>query len=191
MRPTEELKQEHRVIERMLRTLIVASKRVQNGGEVDPQVFHKSVDFIRNFADKCHHGKEESNLFPAIEKQGFPREGGPIGMMLVEHDEGRAHVRELASALQKLELGDASPAVKTAISRHALGYARLLAQHIEKEDKILYDIADHAIPPAEQVKLITIFADVEEQTIGRAKHAEYARLAEKLETALEAQGVRL
>jgi hemerythrin-like domain-containing protein len=47
----------------------------------------ESVNFLRHFADECHHFKEEKLLFPLMEEDGIPREGEPIGMMLVEHEE--------------------------------------------------------------------------------------------------------
>ncbi|MDA8189522.1 MAG: hemerythrin domain-containing protein, partial [Dehalococcoidales bacterium] len=115
MSATAALKQEHRVIEKMLKVLFAATQRLQAGEDVDPEILRKAVDFIRNFADRCHHGKEEDNLFPAMESRGVPKFGGPIGIMLVEHDEGRRHVRELAAALDKYEAGDRSPAVKSSI----------------------------------------------------------------------------
>ncbi len=190
MRPTEVLKQEHRIIERVCRVLFTASKQMQKGEEVDPQIFAKAIDFIRNFADKSHHGKEEDNLFPAIERQGFPREGGPVGMMLIEHDEGRAHVRGLAEALEKYEKGDRSPQTKVTITGHAIGYAQLLTDHIQKEDNILYDIADHVIPPAEQAELVKKFEEVQERALGPEKYEEYLRLVEELERAVQRQGAR-
>ncbi len=185
MRPTDVLKNEHRIIERMLRILFTASKKMQKGEEVDPQIFLKAVDFVRNFADKCHHGKEEDNLFPAIEKQGFPREGGPIGMMLIEHEEGRAHIRDLETAVKKYEQGDRSPQTKANITGHAIGYAQLLTDHIQKEDTILYDIADHVIPPAEQDRLIKVFDEVEERLMGNGRHEAYLQLVDELEKAVQ------
>ncbi len=185
MRATDALKEDHDVIERLCRVLFAASQRLQKGEDVDPQIFRKGVDFIRNFADKCHHSKEEDNLFPAMEKQGVPKEGGPIGMMLIEHDEGREHVRELSSALDKYESGDKSAAVKNAIVGHAIGYARLLTQHIDKENNILYAIADDVLSSAEQNALFDRFEKIEEETIGRAKHAEYVQLVGELEKAVQ------
>lgn len=190
MRPTEQLKQDHRVIERLLRVLFAASKQMQKGEEVDPQIFRKAIDFVRNFADKCHHGKEEDNLFPAIERQGFPREGGPIGMMLIEHEEGRAHIRALEGALNKYEAGDRSPQTKIDITGHAIGYAQLLTDHIQKEDNILYDIADHVIPDAEQKELVERFEHVEEELLGHGKHEYYIKLVDELERAVQRQGAR-
>ena len=81
----EVLKHEHRIIERVL---AVMERLAEKPGIGSKEVWEKAIDFIRNFADKCHHLKEEQILFPALEEHGIPREGGPVGMMLLEHEAG-------------------------------------------------------------------------------------------------------
>ena len=81
---------EHRVIERVIAVLRQATDALEAGKPVPPQVFNNAIDFIRNFADTCHHAKEEGVLFASMEARGFPRQGGPIQVMLLEHEEGRA-----------------------------------------------------------------------------------------------------
>jgi hemerythrin-like domain-containing protein len=105
MKPTEELKEEHKVILRMLKILDKAAQNLEEGKEVHAKVFKKAVDFIRNFANRCHHSKEEDTLFPMMEKYGIPREGGPLGVMLYEHTLGRNFVKGLAEAAEKYEKG--------------------------------------------------------------------------------------
>jgi hemerythrin-like domain-containing protein len=90
---TEALKNDHRVIEKVLHVLEAASKKIDQGGEVPIDVLKKAADFIRNFADSYHHGKEENLLFKSMEEKGFRRECCTIGVMLMEHDEGRLYVR--------------------------------------------------------------------------------------------------
>jgi len=180
--PTENLKEEHRVIERMLRILNTACERLENGEEVSPEIFKKAIGFIRTFADRCHHDKEEDNLFPAIERHGFSRQGGPTGIMMREHDQGRAHVRALAEAVEKYERGDKS--AKQAMIENARGYAMLLAQHIPKEDEILYPMADKVLGPNEQKELLEKFEEIERERIGEGKHHEYLRLVTSLEKEL-------
>jgi hypothetical protein len=63
--------------------------------------------FFRNFADRCHHSKEEDELFPKMVEHGIPKEGGPIGVMLMEHDQGRAFVRGMSEAAEQQQLYDA------------------------------------------------------------------------------------
>jgi hemerythrin-like domain-containing protein len=179
MLATDELKQEHRVIERMLTVIETAADKQRTGGDLPRDFFPRIVDFVRNFADRCHHGKEEENLFVAMEGHGIPGQDGPIGVMLVEHDRGRAYIREVDLASKLIASGDAS-AMKTAV-RNAVGYSGLLRDHIYKEDNILYQMADQVLTPAEQEALLKKFEEVEMERIGPGKHAEYVKLVEDLE----------
>jgi len=179
---TEDLREEHRVIERMLRVLNVACDRLEMGEEVSPDLFRRSIDFIRTFADSCHHGKEEDALFPVVEKRGIPRQGGPIGVMLMEHDQGRKFVRAFAQAVEKYGKGDKS--AKQAIIENARGYARLLSQHIPKEDNILYPLADKVLGSSEQKELWEKFERIEKERIGEGKHQEYLHLVMEIEKEL-------
>lgn len=181
--PTEALKEEHRVIERMLRILDAASQKVERDEKVPTEVFKKAVDFTRTFSDRCHHGKEEDTLFPAIERRGIPRHGGPVGVMLMEHDQGRNYVKGLAEAVERYERGDEK--AKAAIVQNARGYTQLLAQHIPKEDNILYPLADQVLEPSDNEKLLERFEEIEKERIGEGKHHEYIHLVEELEKQLK------
>jgi len=181
--PTSILKEEHRVIERMLTILNVACEKLERGEEVSLDVFKKAIDFIRVFADSCHHGKEEETLFPIVEQRGLPREGGPTGVMRMEHERGRNFVKALAEAVERYEQGDED--AKAAIIENARGYTQLLAQHIPKEDDILYPLADKVLSHQDQKELLERFEKIERERIGEGKHVEYIRLVEKLEQQLK------
>lgn len=84
MKPTDILKEEHVLILEMLRVIEAMCAKMDKGERPDIASLEKMIDFIRNFADKCHHAKEEKLLFPALEKAGIAREGGPVGVMLHE-----------------------------------------------------------------------------------------------------------
>lgn len=186
MDPILALKDEHRVIERMLKILEAIAQRLEGGQEVSSQVLERCLDFIRSFADSCHHGKEEDLLFPALEAHGIPKGGGPIGVMLVEHNEGRKFVAALADALQMYE---SSPEqARGGLVENARGYARLLAQHIPKEDNILYPMAEQALSEAEKGRLLASFEEVERDRIG-GKHHQYLELVSELEKEMKISGV--
>ena len=179
---TEALKNDHRIIEKMLNVLEVVSNKIEQGEEVPVDILKKATDFIRNFADSYHHGKEEDLLFKTMEEKGFPREGGPIGMMLIEHDEGRDYVRALAEGIEKYASGDTS--AKKTIVENARNYAGLLAPHIQKEDNILYMMADNIIPEPLQRELLTRFDRVEKEKLGEGRRQYYINLADELEKAI-------
>jgi hemerythrin-like domain-containing protein len=173
------LMDEHRVIERVLLALQVAAQRVAQAEELRPAFFLNAALFIKNFADGCHHRKEEGVLFVAMNEAGMPMQGGPIGVMLAEHEQGRAYTREMKDAAGKWEKGDLS--ARGAVVQNALGYVALLRQHIHKEDTILFPMAARVIPPEEQEKVSQDFERIEKEETGEGVHEKYLALAETLE----------
>jgi hemerythrin-like domain-containing protein len=174
--PTQILSDEHRVIERVLTALERLIKRPVAGALGDWQ---KAVDFFRTFADQCHHFKEEKVLFPAMEEHGIPSEGGPIGMMLMEHEEGRSYVRAMSAAITLVESKD--EAAIGSLLRSAEAYIRLLREHIQKEDEILFPMADGVIPADEQRQLLNSFETHEAEAMGANVHEKYLKIAQELE----------
>jgi hemerythrin-like domain-containing protein len=135
------------------------------------------VDFLRRFADGCHHAKEEKHLFPALEQAGIPRENGPIGMMLSEHDLGRKYIAAIAEACERCVRGeDAS----RALASNARAYARLLRDHINKENRVLFPMAERFLPGEVQERLSGAFVHLEEAEIGRGVHERYHAMLHEL-----------
>ncbi|MBI2042449.1 MAG: hemerythrin domain-containing protein [Candidatus Nealsonbacteria bacterium] len=118
----EELKADHEIILAELVKL-----------EADPAGYAKEfLKFTANFAEPHHH-KEEEVLFPALERKGIPNQGGPIGVMLMEHETKRGYVKELAAG--KIEA--------------AANIISLLREHIAKENDILYPLAQQVLSEEE------------------------------------------
>ena len=100
-------------------------------------------------------------------------------MMLFEHEEGRAHVRGM---LEALELAKGDPEAATpALIENAGAYLRLLRQHINKEDEILFTIADDSLSPTDQKELLRAFEKHEAEEMGPGIHLKYLKIAEELE----------
>lgn len=179
MKPAiKDLMDDHQIILRMLRALNGMCLRLGEGATVALADLDAALDFIKVFADYAHHGKEEDLLFPAMEEVGFPRQGGPIAVMLMEHTQGRDYVKRLSEALERVRAGEAA-ALKDA-ARAASGYSSLLAAHIGKEDNILYPMAMDAIPAARWTVLKERFDRVEAERMGPARRAGYIALVDRL-----------
>lgn len=172
------LMDEHRVIEQVLDSLETGAQRLQQGQHVRPGFFIEATDFISGFADGCHHRKEEGVLFVSMSAHGVPVQGGPIGVMLAEHEQGRLFTQGLRQAAEQLEAGDDS--ARDEIVRNSLGYAALLRQHIYKEDNILFPMADTVIPASQQSMVREDFERVEHGETGNGVHEKYLALAQKL-----------
>jgi hemerythrin-like domain-containing protein len=179
MSATQVLKDEHRGIERMLNIVEAAAKRLESGGDVPPDVFLNAVDFFRGFTDGCHHAKEEEKLFPALERRGVPKDGGPIGVMLAEHEMGRTYVRAMAESVKRYAQGDKVAA--QGLVQSGRGYVTLLRQHIVKEDRILFPMADQLLASEEQQKLYDEFETIERERTGVGEHERYHRMLDELE----------
>jgi hemerythrin-like domain-containing protein len=184
MKATEILMGEHRVIERVIASLETASGDLAQGRPVRAEFFLNASDFIKGFADGCHHRKEEGVLFTAMEAAGMPSQVGPIAVMLSEHEQGRAYTRGMRRAAEQLRAGDES--ARADVVRNARGYAALLRQHIAKEDGVLFPMADQVIPVAAQEQVAEDFERVEHEETGEGIHEKYLALAQALER--EARG---
>lgn len=178
MKATQQLKDEHEGIKLMLSIIEKISTDLGKGKNLDHDHYEKIIDFLKGFADKCHHGKEEEILFPAMIDQGVPKEGGPIAVMLHEHRTGREFVKSLSDAFEDYKSGDKNAADK--IIRNSLFYVELLRNHIEKENNILFMMADRVLDEHKQSDLFEAFEKMETEKIGVGKHNEYHHLLEEL-----------
>ncbi len=178
------LKEEHRAIERMLAILEQAARRLEAGETVAPELFREAAGFLSGFADKCHHCKEEDELFPAMEQAGVPRQGGPIAVMLAEHDEGRRFIRRMTEAARRLAQGDAS--VRGELVAAVRGYVDLLRSHIYKEDNILFPMAASVLPASEHARLLTAFERIEQERMGPGVHERYHHMLDDMERTVAA-----
>jgi len=143
--------EEHELIVEVLASLKAMAQTLASGGSVPRQDLADFGRFFRDFADRCHHGKEEDRLFVKMIEAGFPKESGPVGVMLAEHDEGRHEVRGLI----QLDLGSGplSEAERARALEHATRFVPLLYAHIQKENNILYPMAQNTIAPQELERL--------------------------------------
>jgi hemerythrin-like domain-containing protein len=151
MTATTILRSEHNHILAMIACLRAACQAVQNGDQFDVETFQTGLDFIRTYADAWHHAKEEDLLFPALEAEGMPRQGGPIAVMLHEHVTGRSYAKKIAENLEGAKNGDDEACFM--VLRYTLAYADLLTNHIQKENGILFNMADQLLPPETQAQL--------------------------------------
>jgi len=177
MGSVEVLMHEHRVIEQGLAILKNIADRIERGEPVPTDKVTALLDFFRVFADQCHHGKEEGMLFPELEAKGIPKEGGPIGVMLFEHEEGRGLRRKMVEAAGNLSDEANWQQFVTA----ARNFINLLRQHIWKEDNVLFKMAEQVLTEAEDEQLAERFERHEREHIGEGVHERYHHLVHELE----------
>jgi hemerythrin-like domain-containing protein len=162
------LRDEHKAILKMLDATEEVAGQIKKGIPVASEILSGLLEFFRLFADRCHHGKEENCLFPLLEEKGMPRDAGPVGVMLHEHDQGRALIGEMVAAAEAFASGSKEAGLRWADA--ALGYAALLRAHIDKENNILFMMADHLLTQSEQAGLVEAFEKVEINKLGAGTH---------------------
>ncbi len=174
----ELLMSEHRLIERVLGSLETFALEVEGGLQPDRSVLADYGTFFREFADACHHGKEEDMLFARMVERGFSRETGPVAVMLHEHRVGRGHVgalREAGSGTGPLSAVQAQLAVE-----HANAFVPLLRGHILKEDRVLYPMAVRLLTADELERMAADFEALETRLRGDGSYDKLQGLAERL-----------
>ena len=161
---TQVMVDEHQLILRMItlvehNTALLAAGKFRNW-----QFYLDAVDFIRNYADRFHHAKEEDVLFAELVKNGMPEKQSPIEAMHMEHDQGRAHVLAMEEAAQKALGGETGQTA--VIVEHATGYAALLRGHIDKENDILYPLAERILPETVRNRMLAAYETAGAKTPG-------------------------
>ena len=169
----DELKHDHDAILSALNILDAMVGRLGSAGAPSAEDLRSFIGFLKEFADKCHHGKEEGILFPALTGAGMPKQGGPVAVMLSEHVEGRTLIQQMEKAVP----GTVDAA---AFTQAAQGYAALLRAHIAKENDVLFPMAERFLASPELEKIHGKFNEHEETVIGHGRHEELHAMLKEL-----------
>lgn len=124
--------------------------------------------FLRRYADACHHAKEEQILFRELAAAGMPTQGGPIAVMLAEHDEGRALIRRVAQASEQLDDPNARAEARAA----ARSFCELLRNHIDKENEVLYPMGRGLLDPSKDAQMLEQYEKYEAQVMSAGEKQE-------------------
>lgn len=175
MLPRGPLMTEHRLIEKMLTIIDKRVSIMQEKNEIDPVFIDSAVDFIRTYADRTHHGKEEDILFRELEKKNISAPDKKIMQDLVdEHQYARKIVREIVDARNNYVHGNVSARTMIIDGLHAL--ISFYPGHIQKEDKIFFPDTEKYFTPAELDKMLDEFWKFDREMI----HEKYKNLVEEL-----------
>ena len=183
--PTDILEEEHRFIQQVVGALPQLTGMLQAGRPVEPSLFLEIVEFMRMFADKCHHGKEEVHLFPLLVQRGVPVTGCPIGALSYEHQQGRALVSGLAEAAQAYARGDDGAVASVAEKLH--GITELYPNHIWKEDYLLFPMTNKVLGAGDHKDLMEKFIQADE-TLGYDMQRRFEEMALELESLISQVG---
>ena len=180
-KPTDIMEDEHRVILRTVDMMAALAKNLEAGRPVEADVLRDIVHFLRMYADKYHHGKEETHLFTLLAARGVPTQGCPLGALTAEHQEGRALVTELAQAVETYAA--AVPSTHEALVQSLHGLTELYPNHIWKEDFLLFPMTNKVLSPEDQAALYERFEAVDD-ALGRDLHRQFEQMVAGLEQRL-------
>ena len=169
---TQILTNEHKDILKVTRALSNECDEIESGKAIDRDFFFKAVDFIKNYADKFHHAKEEDILFVELCRDEAQMHCNPTQQMIHEHDLGRSFVRGLEEGLRQDN--------KTKIIENSRNYSQLIQEHIFKEDNILYPMADEALNQKSKKSILEKFKKAESK-FSKGSKEKYSSIAEEFE----------
>ena len=175
---TADLMNEHEAILSAIQTLERMMAVMEKSTSVDTEDIHDFIGFLKEFADKCHHGKEEALLFPLLEKRGVSPNGCPIGVLIHDHQTGRTLVTGLAEAVEAYQKGDLT--AREALLKNLHGITELYPGHIWKEDYLAFPMANKVLNAEDQQSLSEEFEKVDEN-IGKDVYQRLIFLADHLE----------
>jgi hemerythrin-like domain-containing protein len=178
MQPTDILMNEHRIIEQVLNCLEQILNQCSAGETLDTKSAKQAIEFFRGFADRCHHGKEEAQLFPVMQANGFSGGCSPVVVMLREHELGRLYIQGMDAAIEPAAAGDPE-SLKWSIE-HGQSYLKLLREHIRKEDICLFPAANHRLTERDQEELMAAFREIEAEEVRQGTHEASLRTANEL-----------
>ena len=179
---TQQLKNDHRVIQQVVAGMSAVAELLDSGKEVDPSVLADLVQFLRVFADQCHHEKEEQHLFPLLATKANVSTRRELESLEREHRSAKQLVGQLAKVAAVYVHNPAI--VRYRVIDLLQRLAELYPAHIWKEDFLLFPLAQQTLSTTEQETLHEKFEDVERE-VGEDVHAGFVMLAKKLEAVVE------
>ncbi|MEE4216115.1 MAG: PAS domain-containing protein [Xanthomonadales bacterium] len=170
---TELLMRDHETTEKVFE----AGERILEAAVPDPLLVQKLLDYFVGYVEACHNRKEEDHLFPLIEKRGIPRQGGPLAVMLMEHEQSKQVLAQLKTTGADYVAGK-SEALDPLRAVYAQ-YIDLLKNHFWKENDILYPLAQRVMAQADGDAVVAGI-EATEAACGPDTRAKYYALADEL-----------
>ena len=167
MKPTQILSKEHENILKITHTINEECRILDSGSQLNKDSTRKMIEFIKNYADKFHHAKEEEILFKEFEKCANEEKMhcNPIEQMLFEHNEGRNFVKNMEESLEEND--------KDKFITNAKWYAYLIQEHIFKEDNVLFPLIDEILTKKTQEQILKKFEQAEKKKFNKGAKEKY------------------
>ena len=169
---------EHEMIEKAMAALKTNLEKLDDGSQ-DLQQTKRALDFLLEFGDKIHNQKEETLLFPLMHDRGIPAEGGPLGVMLMEHEAERTLLQEML--MQVDSVAEMSDEDRMAFKGNGLDYLTIRAEHIWKENDILYPMARNVMQEGDAENMLAGFEKINTDIYGPGAWDKFLAMVSEVE----------
>ena len=174
---------EHEMIERAMDVLKRELKNVTRDQQ-DEICLQRAIDFLMEFGDKIHNIKEETFLFPLMIERGIPQDG-PIRVMLMEHEAERELLQLMSNNVKNLK--QVSAEEKSDFKNKGLDYLKIRAEHIWKENDVLYNMGRQVLNDTDKANLVKEFVQINEQHYGTDAQGKFTQMLEEVEKGSKAR----
>jgi len=168
---------DHEMIERAMDVLKKELMKMPDKPH-DSFVIRRAVDFLLEFGDRIHNRKEETVLFPLMVKHGIP-EDGPIRVMLMEHESERNLLSKMMADISGLE--KATVEEKEMFKQKGVEYLEIRANHIWKENDVLFNMGRQVFQEKENQYLMEEFDRISTSAYGESAHQKFTQMLEEVE----------
>jgi len=175
---------EHEMIERSMAVLKSCLDNLEESSK-KPVRMLRALDFLLEFGDKIHNRKEEEFLFPLMQKRGIPSEGGPLGVMLMEHKAERELIAHMIGEAKSLV--DAPAEKKEEYKQKGMDYLKIRAEHIWKENDILYKLGRQVMVEEDNAGLLREFNRINTETYGPNASDKFQQMLNEVEKSADLQ----
>lgn len=173
-----DLRHEHNEITIMLDILEKICKLLDAGEDVNHEHLKQLHDFMVGFVDECHHAKEENSLFPTLESIDGDESKKLIKILLTEHKTGRKYAKIIGEAIS--DNNNMGTQNRSKLVKYGRYYIRLIVQHIDKENNILFTMAEKKLSGEQNQKLFEEFEILEKEKIGVGRHEQLHEIIHQL-----------
>jgi len=168
---------EHEMIERAMDVLRGELEKLAAGAH-DPWTIQRATDFLLEFGDRIHNQKEEQVLFPLMVERGIP-ESGPIRVMLIEHEAERTLLGQMYAHAPAL--GEMTVEARAEYRRRGMEYLAIRAEHIWKENDVLYPMGRRVLTAEDGRYLVGEFRRISSEAYGETADRKFADMLREVE----------
>jgi hemerythrin-like domain-containing protein len=180
MKPTEDLKYEHKAITLMLNVLSNISDSLKDKKVFYTRDVEKIVDFLSIYGDKCHRNKEESVFYPALLMTEYSNDKMPVSLIINEHSIGKGYLDEIICCVENCKIGSTFSCER--IADCIANYVQLIQNHIKKEENDYFPMANKALSEEAQNEISKQFRLINDEFIGMDIHTRYDELLKSMES---------